>query len=271
MPIGVFDSGIGGLSALRHIQAALPQEHLLYFADSGFAPYGGKPEQVIVARTLAIAGFLLERGAKSLVVACNTATGAAIQGLRERYPALPIVGVEPGLKPAAALTQSRIVGVLATERTLGSTKFTLLLEQITAATGVRFLLQPCTGLADQVEKGELRSAATSALVRRYVAPLIEAGADTLVLGCTHYPFLQPLIEQAAQRIDRQPVSIIDTGEAVARQLARMLSQHRLARPEKSIGTLTCFTTGSSSTMETVVENLLKIRAEVMPVKRFPAL
>lgn len=270
-PIGIFDSGIGGLSVLRHIQAALPQEHLLYFADSGFAPYGGKPEQVIVARTLAIAAFLLERGAKSLVVACNTATGAAIQGLRERYPALPIVGVEPGLKPAAALTRSRIVGVLATERTLSSIKFTLLREQITAATGVRFLLQPCIGLADQVEKGELRSAPTSALVRRYVAPLIDAGADTLVLGCTHYPFLQPLIEQAAQRVSRQPVSIIDTGDAVTRQLAHLLSQHELSRQAETGGALSCFTTGSGSTMETAFANLLKVHTEVMPVKIMPGI
>jgi glutamate racemase len=267
MPIGVFDSGIGGLSVLRHIQAALPQENLLYVADSGFAPYGGKPEQVIVARTLAIAAFLLARGAKALVVACNTATGAAIHGLREHYPGLPIVGVEPGLKPAAIITKSRTVGVLATERTLSSAKFNLLHEQITGATGVRFLLQPCIGLADQVEKGELKSAATAALVQRYVAPLIASGADTLVLGCTHYPFLQPLIDNAAQCAGGQPVNVIDTGEAVARQLTRMLSQHRLQRQAAANGTLTCFTTGSTTSLATALSNLLKLQAGVTAIAK----
>jgi glutamate racemase len=265
MPIGVFDSGIGGLSVLRHIQLALPYEHLLYVADSGFAPYGGKPESVIVARSLAIAEFLLAQGAKALVVACNTATGAAIHGLRERYPSLPIVGVEPGLKPAAAISQTRAVGVLATERTLGSAKFNLLQEQISAATGVRFLLQPCTGLADQVEKGELRSAATAALVRRYVAPLLDQGADTLVLGCTHYPFLQPLIENVALRVEQRPVNIIDTGDAVARQLTRMLEQHGLTRQVADNGSLRCFTTGSEKSLANALANLLKLRPEVMRI------
>lgn len=262
MPIGVFDSGIGGLSVLRHIQLALPQEHLLYVADSGFAPYGGKPESVIVARTLAIAEFLLARGAKALVVACNTATGAAIQGLRERYPALPIVGVEPGLKPAAAITKSGRVGVLATERTLGGVKFNLLHEQITAATGVHFLLQPCIGLADQVEKGELRSAATAVLVQRYVAPLLEAGADTLVLGCTHYPFLQPAIENVAQGTGKPEINVIDTGEAVARQLKRMLSEYGLSRQSAENGFLKCFTTGSETTLTNALVKLLKLQAGV---------
>jgi glutamate racemase len=265
MPIGVFDSGIGGLSVLRHIQLALPQEHLLYVADARFAPYGGKPEPVIVARTLAIAEFLLARGAKVLVVACNTATGAAIHGLRERYSSLPIVGVEPGLKPAAAITRTATVGVLATERTLGSIKFKLLHEQITAATGVRFLLQPCIGLADQVEKGELRSAATAALVQRYVVPLIQGGADTLVLGCTHYPFLQPLIENVAQRAGEAKVNVIDTGDAVARQLKRMLSRHGLSRQSAENGILRCFTTGSETTLTTALVKLLKLQPDVMGI------
>jgi glutamate racemase len=265
MPIGVFDSGIGGLSVLRHIRTALPQENLLYFADSGFAPYGGKPEEFIVARTLAIAEFLLARGARALVVACNTATGAAIHGLRERYPALPIVGVEPGLKPAAAISTTRTVGVLATERTLHSAKFNLLREQVTAATGVRFLLQPCIGLADQVDKGELKSAATAALVRRYVAPLIDGGADTLVLGCTHYPFVQPLIEKIALDTGGRTVNIIDTGEAVARQLARMLAPHPLPGHETDQGKLTCFTTGSRTSLSTALRTLLKLRPDVIGI------
>ncbi len=260
-PIGVFDSGIGGLSVLRHIHAYLPHEHLIYVADSGFAPYGDKSEQAIVARSLAIADFLLARGAKALVVACNTATAAAISGLRARHPALPLVGVEPGLKPAAAMTKTRTVGVLATERTLASTKFSLLREQIAALTGVRFLSQPCIGLADQVEKGELHSAATAMLVRRHVAPLIEQGADTLVLGCTHYPFVRQLIESAARgaTVDQpQPIAIVDTGEAVARQLLRLLTRHGLQRIEQGGGSLAAFTTGSETALATAFSNLLQL-------------
>lgn len=264
-PIGVFDSGIGGLSVLRHVQAALRSEHFLYVADSGFAPYGGKPESVIVARTLAIAEFLVARGAKALVVACNTATGAAILGLRQRIPGLPIVGVEPGLKPAAAITQTGTVGVLATERTLDSARFALLREQITGATGVRFVLQACSGLADQVEKGELRSATTARLVRDYVKPLIENGADTLVLGCTHYPFLQALIEDAARRAGAPSVHVIDTGEAVARQLTRMLAQHELLREDGGTSVSTFFTTGSRTTMAAALANLLKLKTDVVEI------
>jgi glutamate racemase len=256
-PIGIFDSGVGGLSVLRHIHACLPHEHLLYFADSGFAPYGDKPEEVIVARSLGIAAFLVQHGVKALVVACNTATAAAIEAIRAAYPALPVVGVEPGLKPAAALSKMRIVGVLATEGTLGSAKFDLLREQIAAATKVRFLMQPCVGLADQIEKGELRSAATAVLVRRYVEPLLEQGVDTLVLGCTHYPFVQPLIEEVVKRVTARPVAIIDTGDAVARQLVRLLGERGLQRTTEDEGSLTAFTTGSETALMGAFGNLLK--------------
>lgn len=261
-PIGVFDSGIGGLSVLRHIHAQLPHEHLLYFADSGFAPYGNKPEAVIVERSLQIADFLLQRGAKALVVACNTATAASIKALRERYPALPVVGVEPGLKPAAAASQTRIVGVLATERTLTSEKFKLLQQQITAATNVNFLLQACIGLADQIEKGELDSAATHAMVTGFVAPLLQQGTDTLVLGCTHYPFVQPLIEQIVRCETFRPITIVDTGDAVARQLARLLTQHGQQRVAGNQGSLQTFTTGSKTALSSVFANLLKLHPEV---------
>jgi glutamate racemase len=192
-PIGIFDSGLGGLSILRHIRAQLPDEHLLYVADTGFAPYGDKPEHVVAERSLAVARFLAGRGVKALVVACNTATISAVTLLRERFPDMPIVGVEPGLKPAAAATRSGKVGVLATERTLSGAKFLQLRDQIGEATGARFLLQPCRGLVERIEDGD--AAGVSALLRQYVTPLLEAGADTLVLGCTHYPLVQASIEQ----------------------------------------------------------------------------
>lgn len=229
-PVGIFDSGVGGLSVLRHIQAQLPNEHLVYFADSGFAPYGDKPEGVVIDRVLDIAAFLVGRGVKALVVACNTATVAAVRILRERYPDMPIVGVEPGLKPGAASTRNGTVGVLATERTLTGEKFLLLRDQIVATTGARFLLQPCVGLADQIEFGEPGSPALDAMLERYIAPLLAQGADTLVLGCTHYPLVQASIEHVIRRHTDARVTLIDTGDAVARQLARLLEAAGLLRP-----------------------------------------
>ena len=261
-PIGIFDSGIGGLSVLRHIRRQLPREHLIYFADSGYAPYGDKPEPVIVARTLAIGNFLVQRGCKALVVACNTATAAAIHLLRERYPDMPIVGVEPGLKPATAATHTRVVGVLATDRTIASEKFHALHDQLTASTGVRFVMQACTGLADQIEKGELTSPATHALVQQYLAPLAAHRADTLVLGCTHYPFVQALIEQSAKTAGISPVTIIDTGEPVARQLVRLLDQHQLASETPINGHLDAFTTGEPQALAAAFEKLLQLHPPI---------
>ena len=260
-PIGIFDSGIGGLSVLRHVRTLLPNEELLYFADSGFAPYGEKPESVIVERALGIAAFLLRFNIKAMVVACNTATAAAIAALRERYPQLQVVGVEPGLKPAAALTRSGVVGVLATAGTLASDKFQILQQQISAATGVTFISQACNGLADQIEKGELQSRDTAALVQRYVAPLLAQRADTLVLGCTHYPFVEPLIASVAAA--EHSVQLVDTGEPVARQLERLLNQHGLLRAEAPPqGNLSAYTTGSRTGLVTAFRVLLDLNPPV---------
>jgi glutamate racemase len=260
-PIGIFDSGIGGLSVLRHVHALLPDEELLYFADSGFAPYGEKPDNVIVERVLAIAEFLLRFHVKAIVVACNTATAAAIAALRARYPQLHVVGVEPGLKPAAALTRNGTVGVLATAGTLASDKFLSLRQQVSEATQANFILQACDGLAHQIEKGELHSRETQQLVQRYVAPLVEQQADTLVLGCTHYPFVEPLVRAAAGR----DVRIVDTGEPVARQLQRLLSQHALLKSSPGAGALSAYTTGSRSSLATAFSKLLQLSPPVEEV------
>ncbi|MCC2954371.1 glutamate racemase [Massilia sp. IC2-477] len=255
-PVGIFDSGVGGLSVLRHIQAQLPNEHLLYFADSGFAPYGDKPEDVVIDRVLAIAAFLVGRGVKALVVACNTATVAAVRILREHYPDMPIVGVEPGLKPGAASTRNGTVGVLATERTLAGEKFLLLRDQIVETTGARFLLQPCVGLADQIEFGEPGAPALSAMLERYIAPLLVQGADTLVLGCTHYPLVQASIEQVIRRHTDAKVTLIDTGDAVARQLARLLEASSLLRAGAEAAHLTGFTSASGTALSAAFASLL---------------
>lgn len=264
-PIGVFDSGVGGLSVLRHIRAQLPQEHLMYFADSGFAPYGNKPEAVVIARTLAIAAFLTARGAKALVVACNTATVAAIKVLREHYPQLPVVGVEPGLKPAAALTRSGKVGVLATDSTLAGEKFLLLREQISRDSHTQFLLQGCAGLADQIELGELDTEATRAMLRMFIEPLIAQGADTLVLGCTHYPFVAGVIECIVRQNTDLPVTLVDTGEAVARQLARRLEAAGLLRRPGGEARLQGYTSASASGLALAFATLLGLHQQVEQV------
>ena len=259
-PIGIFDSGVGGLSVLRHIRAQLPHEHLIYVADSGFAPYGDKPEQVVAERSLAIARFLVERGAKALVVACNTATVAAVKLLRERFPEMPIVGVEPGLKPAAAASRNGKVGVLATERTLAGAKFLQLRDQIAESTGAQFLLQPCQGLADQIEFGVLDSQETSAMLRRYIAPLLAQGADTLVLGCTHYPLVQASIEQVIAAAGARDVVLVDTGDAVARQLGRLLDAGKLLRPASAEGParLEAYTSASATALSAAFNSLVGI-------------
>lgn len=266
-PIGVFDSGVGGLSVLRHIRKVLPHEDLLYFADAGFAPYGDKPEAEVLARSFRITEFLLHYGAKTIVIACNSATASAIGALRERYPGLPLIGIEPGLKPAAQLTQTRIVGVLATRRTLASKKFELLHERVASSSNTLFLLQPCPGLASQIERGELRSAATTELVQRYVAPLIRRGADILVLGCTHYPFVQPLIENSVRQMNFGTIRILDTGEPVTRQLVNLLQKNRLQRTAQDAGMISAFTSGSKDALADAFSNLLQL---MPPVTFVPA-
>jgi glutamate racemase len=262
-PIGIFDSGLGGLSILRHIRAQLPHEHLLYVADTGFAPYGDKSEHVVAERSLAIARFLVEQGAKALVVACNTATISAVKLLRESFPDMPIVGVEPGLKPAASASRNGKVGVLATERTLAGAKFLQLRDQVSAATGADFLLQPCRGLVDQIELGD--TDAVTALLRRYVTPLLDGGADTLVLGCTHYPLVKATIKDVIAESGLQDIALVDTGEAVARQLVRLLDAGGLLRAADTPPRLTAYTSASASALSAAFNSLVGIDPPVHEV------
>lgn len=225
-PIGVFDSGVGGLSVLLAIRQELPAENLLYVADSGYAPYGDRDADFIAERATKITEFLLQADVKAIVVACNTATVVSIAKLRAWCP-VPVVAIEPAIKPASLSTRTGIIGVLATRQTLASPS----VARLCADHGeqVQILLQACPGLAEQVEKAELNSAATRALLLRYLEPLLQAGADTLVLGCTHYPFLSGLIRDIAG----PEVAIIDPATAVARQLARRLADNlTTSRPNK---------------------------------------
>lgn len=220
-PVAVFDSGVGGLSVLGEISRLLPNESLLYVADCGHIPYGEKTPEFIRQRCVAISEFFREKGAKALVLACNTATVAGVADLRERYPDWPIVGMEPAVKPAAAATRSGVVGVLATTGTLQSAKFAALLDRFAA--DVQVITQPCPGLVELIETGDLISPAIRQLLHSYVQPLLTAGCDTIILGCTHYPFLKPLLREMIPA----SITLIDTGAAVARQLQRLLSQRDL--------------------------------------------
>ncbi|NNM69639.1 MAG: glutamate racemase [Gallionella sp.] len=220
--IGVFDSGVGGLSVLHHIRRMLPDAHLIYVADSAHIPYGDKPASYIEQRSHTLTRFLVGQGAEAIVIACNTATAAAVASLR-RDIKRPIIGMEPAVKPAVAATRSGVVGVLATTGTLESARFAALLERY--GEEVEIITQGCPGLVEQVERGDLGGSRTRELVARYTAPLLARGADTLILGCTHYPFLAPLIRDVVG----EGITLVDTGEAVSRQLQHRI-QTELATP-----------------------------------------
>ena len=266
-PIGIFDSGVGGLTVLRHIRADLPHEHLLYFADSGFAPYGDRSEAEISERSLGIARFLLAQGVKALVVACNTATAAAIAAIRARYPALIVVGIEPGLKPAAQQSRSRHVGVLATRATLASARFIALRDQLSASSGVQFHSAACVGLADLIEQGALNAAPTAQLLQGHLRALLEYPIDTLVLGCTHYPFVLPLIEDTLRRLGAPDTAIIDTGVAVTRQLTRLIDAAGLRNNggNNTQGFLGAYTSASAAMLQNAFSRLLQLTPPVTAI------
>ena len=245
-PIGVFDSGIGGLSVLRHLRQLLPNESFIYFADSAYAPYGDKTEEQIQERCLKITQFLVSKNIKALVVACNTATAAAIKMLRQQFPELIIIGIEPGLKPAALQSKTKKIGVLATRSTIQSQKFNQLRDQLEQEMQVQFFTQACIGLVNLIEQGDMESEDMTQLLHQYVEPLILQGVDAIVLGCTHYPFVLKQIEQIinnnalnvdvdvdvdvqdqAKENTQHAIQLIDTGLAVAKQLKTQLTQHSL--------------------------------------------
>ena len=248
-PVGVFDSGVGGLSVLAEIRQLLPAETLHYLADCGHIPYGEKTPAFIRERCQLIAARLHAQGAKALVVACNTATVAAVADLRERYPRWPAV------KPAAAATRNGRVGVLATTGTLQSAKFAALLDRF--ALGVQVFTQPCPGLVEQVERGDLHGPETRRLLQGFLEPLLTAQCDTLILGCTHYPFLRPLLAELVP----PEIILVDTGAAVARRLQSLLVQdERLARGPA--GPTRIWTSGEPADLEAVLPQLWPAGAEV---------
>lgn len=206
------------------MRQALPNESFLYFADSAHAPYGEREDAYVLARSQRITEHLVAGGCEALVIACNTATAVAADALRQRWPDLPIVGVEPGIKPAVALSKNRRVGVMATHSTLNSRRFMGLLARHSA--GAQIVSQACTGLARAIETGDVHSPEVIELVHRHCAPLQAAGVDTVVLGCTHYAFVRDLIQQ---RMGPQVV-VVDTAEAVAKEVARRLQSLPCTKP-----------------------------------------
>lgn len=254
-PIGFFDSGVGGLSVWSEVVRGLPYEATLYFADSAHCPYGPRPAQEIRALSAAITHFLLAQGCKLIVVACNTASAAALEYLRAEFD-VPIVGMEPALKPAAAATQTGHVGVLATEGTLNGYLFKNTAQR--HANGIEVHVQVGDGLVEQVEAGQLDTPKTESLLRRYLEPLLTANVDQIALGCTHYPLLLPLIE----RVVAGRAQVIDPAQAVARQVQRVLLTHDLESPQGSVAEHRFFTSGQPQPLENLVAQLSGQRVKV---------
>lgn len=255
-PVGIFDSGLGGLSVLRAVRAQLPDESIIYVADSLYAPYGERDDDFIAERTLAIGQWLVTQGAKVLVVACNTATAQSIAMVRERLP-IPLIGVEPGIKPAASQSKTRVAGVLATQVTLRSARFQSLLERY--AEDCRFLCQPGHGLVQAIERCDVGSAELRTLLQSYLQPMLDAGADTLVLGCTHYPFL----DAAIRDIVGERMALIDTSIAIARQVERVLDQSGLRGAADVPADLPRFcSTSDGAHLQQMAATLLQLEAPV---------
>jgi glutamate racemase len=258
-PIGVFDSGVGGLSILKALRAELPHENFIYVADSGFAPYGERDPGFVLARARTITRHLLkppELAIQALVVACNTATAAAIDLLRQDHPELPIIGVEPALKPAIALSKTGRIGIMATRGTLNSQKFKTLMAGL--AGPAHFICQPCDGLADAIERHD--SGQISALCTLYTQALGRFGAqpgdiDTLVLGCTHYPFARPVL----QALVGPDVQLLDNGEPVARQTRRMLARPSM---DSTPGQCQLFSTGDPELLQSAAKRWLGLDVPV---------
>ena len=245
-PIGIFDSGVGGLSIWKEIHQLLPNESTIYLADSKNAPYGEKSKQEIIDLCIKNTELLLDKGCKLIVVACNTATTNAIDYLRENYQ-VPFIGIEPAIKPAALQTKTKKIGILATKGTLSSSLFASASELYSQK--IEIIEQVGTGLVDLIERGKINSKETQQLLMQLLQPMIQSNVDYLVLGCTHYPFLIPQIT----KILPQNIKIIDSGEAVARQTEKILHQYGLQQKNEAVECL-FFTNGNSNVIQYFIGN-----------------
>jgi glutamate racemase len=255
-PIGVFDSGLGGLSILKAIRKELPCENLIYVADSGNAPYGDREALFIESRAIQIAQFLVESGAKAIVVACNTATVIAIAKIRDRF-AIPVIGLEPAIKPAVAQSANKVIGVLATSNTLTSPSVARLCADYGA--DAQIVLQPCPGLVEAIEQGRWHEDSTHALLQGFLLPILEVGVDTVVLGCTHYLFVEPLIRD----IVGPQVAIVESSAAVVRELERRLGSNR----NTGIGQSMFYSSLASAQTDRLFQSLLGgvVQVQALPI------
>ncbi|HHB51956.1 MAG TPA: glutamate racemase [Saprospiraceae bacterium] len=241
-PIGMMDSGIGGLTVANAVFRLLPNEDYIYFADAGHIPYGNKTVEQIQQYCLAITDFFLKKNCKAIVVACNTATAAALPLLRKTYPEIPFIGMEPAVKPAVSHTRTHTIGVLATTGTISSKRYKSLTRKY--ANDIRVLQNPCTGLVPMIEAGKKNDPDVRALLQRVLSPMLEKNADTFVLGCTHYPFVRSVIE----RLVPKEATIIDPAPAIARQVRKILGESgKLTTNQNSQKQF--FTTGNKKAME----------------------
>ena len=259
-PIGIFDSGVGGLSVWREIAHLLPAEDTAYFADQIHVPYGPRDEHELRRYAGAITRFLLERGCKAIVVACNTASAAALKFLRENHPNIPTIGMEPAVKPAAAATRTRVVGIMATPATFQGRMF-----QATAgryAQDITLINQICDGLAERIESGELASDSTLAALRSHLAPILAAHADVIVLACTHYPF----VIDAIRAIVGSTVQVIDPAPAVARYLKSVLAEGGALTTRPRAGAHQFYTSGAPSSFNSALTHLVAVRGEARRVR-----
>ncbi len=259
-PIGVFDSGVGGLSVLIELRRLLPAEDLVYFADSGNCPYGPRPATEIQALSEQAGDFLRAEGAKAIVVACNTASAAGLDPLRARHePQVPVIGLVPAVKPAVALTRSGVIGVLATPGTLRGTLLRDVIAQWATPVGVQVVCDPGAGLVEAVEANRRDAPATHAILRAALEPMQAAGVDVVVLGCTHYPFLRPQIAAVAGA----GLQTVDSGQGVARQTARRLTEAGRLHPGSAPGSVRFYTSGDPLAVGPVMGHLLnaEVRCE----------
>jgi glutamate racemase len=260
-PIGIFDSGIGGLSVWREVVRQMPQESTVYLADSAHVPYGPRGEIEIREFCEAITRFLIARGCKAVVVACNTASAAALKHLRETFPELPTLGMEPAVKPAAETTRSKIVGILATPATFQGRLFAATAGRAAYAQGITLINQVCPGLAERIEAGQVDDAETEALLRGWLAPMLAAGADSVVLACSHYPFVIEII----RRIVGPQVNVIDPSPAIARHLQRVLRERGLETPVDRPGQHRFYTSGDPAACRAALVRLVQQEGDVRSV------
>ncbi|MBL7963030.1 MAG: glutamate racemase [Flavobacteriales bacterium] len=248
-PVGIFDSGIGGLTVARAIKQALPRERLLYFGDNVHVPYGERSEEELLLFSEEITRFLLDRGAKLIVIACNTATSAALRTLRERMPDVTFIGMEPAVKPAAEHTRTGVVGVLATIATVKGASLASIVERF--AQGVEVIQQAAPGLVRRIEAGEFDTAETESMLRGWLEPMKKRGIDALVLGCTHYPLVRPAIE----RILGPDIRIIDPAPAIARRVEQVLDEQDLLAALGQAGDLECHTSGDADLFRSMLVHI----------------